>query len=70
MFNNADPVYRDVYIALERDRSLHAAERHELEEALRDLARRRRSARHQRRRHWFDRLRPVQRRRRMASRPA
>ena len=51
MFNYPNPVYHEVLAALERDRSIQAAERYELEEALRELGDKRRNEQRAKRRH-------------------
>jgi hypothetical protein len=57
MFNYPNPVYHEVLVALERDRSIQAAERYELERALRELDQKRRSERRARRHHRLGRYR-------------
>lgn len=70
MFNNADPLYHVALVVLERNRSLHAAERHEHEAALRDIADRRRREQKERRRGRLRRHRADRRTRPTVSRAA
>jgi hypothetical protein len=57
MFNYPNPVYHEVLVQLERDRSIQAAERYELEQALRELGQKHRKEQRARRRHRLGRYR-------------